>query len=73
LSTTTSQPSLLVYRGVKEISEVAGINPKRFRHYVERLGLPVFKVYEESNVWLATHEDVARWIEERKRVYFGGK
>lgn len=70
LSTTTKP---LVYRGVKEISDVAGINNKRFKHYVEKLGLPAFKIEEESNVWLASHEDLKGWIEERKRVYFGGE
>lgn len=67
MSTATSQ---LVYRGIKEISEVAGINPKRFKHYVDQLGLPVFKIDSDSNVWLASHEDLARWINRRKEVYF---
>ena len=63
----------LVYRGVKEISEVAGINPKRFKHYVDRFGLPVFKIDLDSNVWLATHEDLAKWVNRRKKVFFEGE
>ena len=62
----------IVYRGIKEISEVAGINPKRFNHYVCNLGLPVFKIDAESNIWLASHGDLVQWIEQRKSEYFGG-
>lgn len=63
----------LVYRGIKEISEVAGINPKRFAYYVNQLGLPVFRVDQESNVWLATSDDLAKWIDGRKQAYFKGR
>ena len=69
LSTTTNP---LVYRGIKEISEVAGINPKRFTYYVAQFGLPVFKIDLESNVWLATHDDLAKWVALRKQAYFEG-
>jgi len=60
----------VVYRGVKEISDVVGINHKRFRHYVDNLGLPAFKLEDESNVWLAVHEDLVSWIEARKTAFF---
>lgn len=64
----TTKP--LVYRGVKEISDVVGINHKRFKHYVEKLKLPAFKYDLDSNVWFATHEDLERWIEQRKTAFF---
>lgn len=66
-----SAKTSLVYRGVKEISEMVGINPKRFSYYVNNLKLPVFKSDPESNVWLACHTDLLEWIEMRKRIYFG--
>lgn len=67
----TSGP--LVCRGVKEICDAVGINHKRFKYYVEVLRLPAFKIDDDSNVWLATYEDLTRWVEERKKVYFGDK
>ena len=42
--------SPLVCRGVKEISEAVGINHKRFKYYVDKLGLPAFRVESESNI-----------------------
>lgn len=51
----------------------AGINPKRFTHHVDRLGLPVFKIVPESRIWLASHEDLAKWIDGRKQAYFEGE
>lgn len=62
----------LVYRGIKEISDVAGINPKKFKTYVTQFGLPVFKIDIESNVWLATHDDLVKWVDSRKQAYFDG-
>lgn len=64
----TTKP--IVYRGVKEISDVVGINHKRFGHYVRNLGLPAFKYDAESNVWFATHDDLEVWVERRKKAFF---
>ncbi len=60
----------LVYRGVKEICAVAGLNYKEMSYYVQELKLPVFKIGRSSQ-WLATHEDLVRWIEEQKAKYAG--
>lgn len=69
----TTEPKPLVYRGAKEIGEAAGIDHKRICHYVHNLGLPAFKVEPGSKTWLATHEDLMTWIEDRKRMYFANK
>lgn len=62
----------LVYRGVKEICTVAGLNYKEMSFYVQELGLPVFKI-GRSGQWLATHEDLVRWIDEQRAKYQSGK
>jgi len=67
--TDPAQVQPLVYRGVSKISAVAGINPSRFTYYRTRLGLPVFKTDEKSNVWMVTHTDLMGWIEERKKCW----
>jgi hypothetical protein len=55
----------IVYRGVREISAAAGLNWKRFRHYVDEMDLPVFRI-EGVGPWLAMPEDLARWVEEQR-------
>lgn len=60
----------LVCRGVKEICEAVGINHKRFKYYVEELKLPAFKIEDDTNVWLASYDDLAGWIDKRKAIYF---
>jgi len=69
----TTEPKPLVYRGAKEIGSAAGIDHKRIGHYVKNLGLPAFKIEEDSKTWLATHADLMNWIEQRKRYYFDSK
>lgn len=64
------KPRPLVYRGAKDIAAAAGIDHKRICHYVHELGLPAFKIEFGSKTWLATHEDLMRWIEHRKQWYF---
>lgn len=59
-----------VYRGAKKICEVAGINPKRFGYFVNELGLPAFKIDNDSNVWMATADDLIAWIGARKEAFF---
>jgi hypothetical protein len=58
-------PTPIVYRGAKEISAVAGLSWKRFRHYVDDLGLPAFRI-EGVGTWLALHSDLAKWIKEQR-------
>lgn len=69
-ATAVGSPQL-IYRGVKEIADFVGINPKRFVYYKDNLGLPVFKTDESSKIWLATHHDLVGWVERRKSVFFG--
>lgn len=69
----TTDPKPLVYRGAKEIGEAAGIDHKRICYYVTNLGLPAFKIEPGSKTWLATEEDLTRWIEQRKKMYFEQK
>lgn len=68
-----TDPKPLVYRGAKEISEAAGIDHKRICHYVQNLGLPAFKIEDGSKTWLATHDDLMTWIEQRKIQYFASR
>jgi hypothetical protein len=58
----------IVYRGAKEISAAAGLNWKSFRHYVDTLGLPAFRV-DGTGPWLAMPSDLAQWIEDQRDEY----
>ncbi len=62
----------LVYRGAKEICGAVGLNWKNMGHYVEELKLPAFKV-EGGSQWLATHEDLERWLLDQRAKYYGEK
>jgi hypothetical protein len=64
------KPTPLVYRGAKEISAVTGISWKRFRHYVDDLDLPAFRI-DGVGTWLALHADLAKWIKEQRDKYRG--
>jgi len=64
------QPKPLVYRGNKEICAVIGLNWKKMAFYVRELKLPAFKIEQEGQ-WLARHDDLERWIEERKCEFLG--
>ncbi len=59
---------VIVYRGAKEICAAVGLNWKDFGRYVRDLGLPAFKV-EGSSQWLATPDDLERWLKEQQRKF----
>lgn len=59
----------LVYRGAKEICAAVGLNWKEMGRYVKELKLPAFKVAGSSQ-WLATHEDLERWLLEQREEFF---
>jgi hypothetical protein len=58
----------IVYRGSKEISAVVGLSWKNFRHYVDDMGLPAFRVGGTGS-WLAIPSDLVQWIEDQRDEY----
>jgi hypothetical protein len=58
----------LVYRGSREICSAVGINYKEITHYVRDYGLPAFKINGKTQ-WLATHDDLDKWIRSQRDTY----
>ena len=62
----------LVYRGRKEIGAAVGISYQKIAYYIEKRGLPAFKI-DGCKEWIALPDDLQAWIqaerpEEMKRI-----
>jgi hypothetical protein len=58
----------LVYRGAREIGAAAGINWKELTLYVQRYGLPAFKI-DGRGTWLARPASLDRWLSDQEARY----
>lgn len=65
----TTDPKRIVFCGAVEICNAVGVNYKEIVYYVDKLGLPAFKIKSpEGRVtkWLALPEDLERWAREQR-------
>lgn len=62
----------VVYTGAREIGAAVGIPWKEIKKYVERKGLPAFKI-DGHGKWLALPGDLLAWIEAARDEQLGRK
>lgn len=55
----------LVYKGAKEICGAVGVNYKDISHFVDKKGLPAFKI-DGRGPWIARPADLERWIQKQR-------
>lgn len=51
----------LVFKGAREICGAVGVNWKEIAHFVEKKGLPAFKI-DGKGSWIARPDDLETWI-----------
>lgn len=55
----------IVYKGAKEICAAVGVNWKEIAHFVEKKGLPAFKI-DGRGSWIARPDDLQKWIQKQR-------
>jgi hypothetical protein len=61
---------IFVLKNNREISQDFGIPHEKVKYYVDKYGLPAFKIGGRGS-WKALPEHLKRWMEEQAEKYIG--